>query len=879
MPYFISPFDDFNPQDFTLIITCADGLENALLIELDSFGLSGQMIKVGRVSVQVSLANFYHICLYSRVASRILLAIGEYHFKQKKESTTQITTNKQGQKITRTLESETLDEDVSAALYEFASRYDWTKIFGVQNTFVIRLSTDKRLNINQQFATLRIKDAIADCFNHQLGIRPNVDAKNPNITIFATASTKMAELFIDLSGMSLHRRGYRVANTAAPLKENLAAALLYECHWHKGEHDAIIDPMCGSGTFISEALLMRANYPVGLEKVGEFGFHHWQHHNKTLWENTVQLASDQFHQNLTQLSHNMPAVIALDADPLSVRACHKNLLAANLTVLLPHIILQERPLAQLKPILATLKAKNPLIITNPPYGERLGESEFIKPLYHGLGLMVKDGLKQAGINKAQMAVLASQIEQADILPITEPKTLRCHNGALTVYFRHGKLSIKDTPTLIENFEKKPITSELAQEFINRLQKNLSHLKKLAKNQNVTNLRIYDADLPNFNVAIDLYGNNVHVQEYAPPKQIPADVAKARFNLVLSTIRDVFGVSREQIFIKTRAKQSGNEQYSKNPNASNHKKMWLTQEDGAYFYVNFTDYLDTGLFIDHRLMRQLVKSASRGKQVLNLFAYTCSASIHAAIAGAKSVTSVDLSANYLDWGKQNFALNGLVLDALCDGEPKYQFIAADVFEWIKNHTKQYDVIFIDPPTFSNSKKFKGTFDVQRDHVALISRAMNRLSVGGVLYFSNNFTRFLLDDSICQRYHVTNITDKTIGFDFDSKKPIHQSFEIRHKHGQNTNTPSKAEQHAFANAQGGLSKTVKSAKSFKSKTRHQTKMGAKPYVSKPIQKDTQKAPTPKVRYQKIDGKMVAIAMTDDSTSDSPSKKYSIKPKNSQ
>ncbi len=766
-PTYFADLANFNADDFHGVITCADGLEQALVIELESFGLVPQILRAGRVLVSLNLRQLYHICLFSRVASRVLLPLGEYHFKQKIDNGTEV-----------------LNEDVPKALYQFATRIDWTKLFGLEHRFAIRLSTDKRLTVNQQFATLRIKDAIADTFNRAFGARPDVDAKAPDFQIFAAANNKFAELFLDLSGTSLHRRGYRVANTAAPLKENLASALLYECGWHQGEFDAIIDPMCGSGTFITEALLMRANYPVGLEKVSdEFGFYCWQHHDEELWDEMVQAAQDQFHNNLDKLQNENLAIIACDADAYAVQACHKNLMASGLSPILSKVRLEQRPLATLTDVLTDITAKSPLVITNPPYGERLGDSDFIKPLYHGLGLKCVDGLRDAGVEEAYMAVLASHVEHADTLPIVEPNTLRCHNGALTVYFRHGKLNLSPLPSLIRDFERRDVEIDEAQEFINRLQKNLANLKKQALKQGVTNLRVYDADLPNFNVAIDVYGDKIHVQEYAPPKQIPADVAKARFNLVLHSVREVFGVSRESIFIKTRARQSGNEQYTKNE-TSKRKKMWVVGEDHAYFYVNFTDYLDTGLFIDHRNMRGLVKAASRGKRVLNLFSYTCSASVHAAIGGAKCVTSVDLSGNYLDWGKQNFTLNGLVLDAVYEDKLKYQFIAEDTFEWIKHNTEQYDVIFIDPPTFSNSKKFKGTFDVQRDHVALINRAMNRLSAAGVLYFSNNYTRFELDDSLKNRYEVIDITHKTIGFDFDIKKPIHQSFEIRHKNAIKT-----------------------------------------------------------------------------------------------
>jgi 23S rRNA (guanine2445-N2)-methyltransferase / 23S rRNA (guanine2069-N7)-methyltransferase len=292
---------------------------------------------------------------------------------------------------------------------------------------------------------------------------------------------------------------------------------------------------------------------------------------------------------------------------------------------------------------------------------------------------------------------------------------------------------------------------------------------------VTNLRVYDADLPDFKVAVDVYGEFVHVQEYAAPKSIPLETAKKRFNLALHGVREALQVNREQVFIKTRARQSGNEQYEKKANSG---KFHVVSEptannQRAYFFVNFSDYLDTGLFLDHRSLRKIIAKNARGKTVLNLFAYTCTASVHAALGGAKAVTSVDLSQNYLDWGRKNFALNGL------PDLPSYQFIAQDIFEWIKSNTEQYDVIFIDPPTFSNSKKFQGTFDVQRDHVPLINRAMNRLSSDGVLYFSNNFTKFVLDDEINNRYHVEEMTNQTIGFDFDSKRPIHQSWAIRHK----------------------------------------------------------------------------------------------------
>ncbi len=745
-----------------LVITCADGLETPLQTELTSFGIDSEIKSTGRLAVTGSLRDLYTICLWSRVASRVLMLIKRKNINN--------------------------EYDVAEQLYGLAKSINWTEQFNLEQTFAIRLSVDKRVAVSQQFAMLRIKDAIADTFNEVYDSRPNVDSKNPDFGIFATVNDKQAELYLDLSGTSLHRRGYRVAMTDAPLKENLAAALLYSAGWHLKDksnntpfYNALIDPMCGSGTFIIEALLMHCDYAVGIDKAAnQFGFYQWQHHDETLWTAMIDEAQTRFSEGLAialEQPDTLPLILGFDADSGAILATEKNIIAAGLQDLLPLIDLETRALDQLKstlrPMVKDGRLSNPLIITNPPYGERLGDEDYIRPLYQALGLILQDSFVGSGV-EPMLGILAANVEQVDILPISEPKTLRCHNGAITVYFRYGKLIAGQVGSLMSRFEKRDIEVEEGLDFINRLQKNLGRLRKQAAKENVSNIRVYDADLPDFKVAIDLYGDYVHVQEYAPPKTIPPETAKKRFNLALMGIREVLDINREQVFIKTRARQSGSDQYSKQGNTEKKGKFYIAREDDAYFYVNFTDYLDTGLFIDHRNMRARIKDNSRNKSVLNLFAYTCTASVHAALAGAKKVTSVDLSQNYLDWGKQNFVLNGLDVS-----RNKYQFVAADIFEWIKDNTEQFDIIFIDPPTFSNSKKFQGTFDVQRDHAALINRAMNRLSANGVLYFSNNFTRFEMDEQLIERYDIVDITHQTIGFDFNIKKPIHQSFEIRQR----------------------------------------------------------------------------------------------------
>ena len=725
----------------TYWITCADGLEPLLVDELTELGAQIEQRVQGRIVVTGTLETAYRICLWSRLASRVLMPIHSH----------EVTEQRQGDV-----------RDVAEEIYEGAVNFDWSLVFNAGCTFAIRLQTERGVKVNPQFATLRAKDGVVDAFMDSQGRRPSIDTKQPEITLTVLAGVKTHTYSLDLSGDSLHRRGYRQIMTDAPLKENLAAAILRLAGWHNTDFDTLIDPMCGSGTFVIEALLMRTDRAPGMNR--RFGFLGWAGHDATLWHTLKQEAEQRHQVGLTQ---PLPRVYAYDADWNAVKATRHNLIAAGLEIALPRIQIEERTLADW-PDFALQPDQRALLIANPPYGERLGEKIQNRALYQGLGLRMQQAL--AG---QQSAIIASHIEQADVLPIEAHSTTRLMNGNLPIYIRTGKiLAPNKSTTFLKDWQAQPVEIEGAQDFVNRLQKNLTNFKKIAVREGVTNLRIYDADLPDFNVVVDLYGDLVHVQEYAPPKTIDPDKAKSRFNLALLAIRQVLGVQREQVFIKTRARQKGTSQYEKKSEGG---KRYIGQEGKARFYLNMTDYLDTGLFLDHRPMRARLAAEARGKHMLNLYAYTCTASVQAALGGAASTTSVDLSSNYLDWGKDNFVLNGLTVD---HADQQHQFFAADVFEWIKDGSEQYDLIFIDPPTFSNSKKFFGTFDVQRDHASLIRRAMNRLSPDGVLYFSNNFRKFELDPEIAERFAVQDISPTTIGFDFKRNTGIHRAWRIRH-----------------------------------------------------------------------------------------------------
>jgi len=720
-------------------VTCADGLETLLQEELEGLGVQNIERFPGRLVFKGTLEHAYRICIWSRLASRVLTPIHVHELERSHDA-----------------------RDVAEELYEGAINFDWSLIFAPQSTFAVRLHIEREIKVNSQFATLRVKDGIVDSFMEAVGKRPSIDIKQPEITIYALAGKTEHTYCLDLSGDSLHKRGYRRYMTDAPIKENLAAAILQKAKLLSKRPDIFLDPMCGSGTFIIEALMMLTDRAPGL--VRRFGFNGWNGHNHELWMSIKAEAADR-HQ--AALEQPLPKFYAFDADWEAVKATKQNIIAAGFERLLDHIQIEERTLADWPNFEA--EGKTAFIVTNPPYGERLGDKASNRALYLGLSALL-----QKNFPNQTAAVIAAAVEQADVLALNDPQTMRLMNGKLPIYVRSGCVKpVAVVKPFLETWQPQQFEAiEGAEDFANRLQKNMQTLKKWAVKENIHCLRLYDADLPDFNVAVDLYGDRLHVQEYAPPKKIDPEKAKKRFNLALQAIRAVTGLGRDAIFIKTRARQEGKNQYTKQSTAS---KRFIVQEGKAKILVNLTDYLDTGLFLDHRQIRLRIAQEARGKHFLNLYSYTSTASLHAALGGAASTTSVDLSNTYLSWSKENFVLNGLTVD---HADEQHQFFASDCFEWLKEGHEQYDLIFIDPPTFSNSKKFYGTFDVQRDHLSLLKRAMNRLTTDGTLYFSNNYRGFEMDEEILAFFDVEEITSETIGPDFKRNQKIHRAWKITH-----------------------------------------------------------------------------------------------------
>jgi 23S rRNA (guanine2445-N2)-methyltransferase / 23S rRNA (guanine2069-N7)-methyltransferase len=414
-----------------------------------------------------------------------------------------------------------------------------------------------------------------------------------------------------------------------------------------------------------------------------------------------------------------------------------------------------------------------LIVTNPPYGERIGDQEQLQALYATLGEKLREHFEGW-----KAAVFTGNPPLAKALGINARRTHTLYNGKIEC--RLLRMDVEPGEYMGERRQRTPeqeaeIRSRPgAQMFANRLRKNLKAAQDWARKQTVDCYRIYDADMPEYSFAIDWYGDGgehrwVVVQEYAPPRTVDVAAARMRRREVLVTVPEVLGVPRDCIFLRERRQQKGASQYEK---VAAEREHHVVKEGGYKFYVNFQDYLDTGLFLDHRLTRRLVGELARGKRFLNLFAYTGTATVHAVGGGAASSTTVDMSRTYTEWAKRNLALNGLA-------GPQHEFVQADVLTWLHDQAgtnRRYDLMFIDPPTHSRSKRLEEDFDIQRDHPTLLSLAAKLLAPHGVIVFSNNYTRFKLDPQIADRFAVEDWSERTLPWDFRRNPRIHRCYRL-------------------------------------------------------------------------------------------------------
>ena len=738
---------------FNLHLTCPRGIELLLADEATELGMENAKALTAGVSGTATIETAYKICLWSRLANRVLLVLEEFEAKETEE------------------------------LYQTVRDIDWSEHMTANSTFSIVFNGNGCGINNTHFGALKIKDAIVDYFRDTQNRRPSVAKENPDLRIHMYVERTSATLSLDLSGESLHMRGYRKQQGAAPMKENLAAAILIRSGWPKlmKEGKALTDPMCGVGTLLIEGAMMAADIAPNLKRQ-HWGFEGWLGHVPRRWEKLIVEAEQRAKIGLAQ----EPLWIrGYEADPRLIQPARNNLERAGLS---DWVNIYQGELQTFHP--RPNKGQTGLVVVNPPYGERLGDAASLLYLYQHLGARLREACLgwQAGI-------FTGNADLCKRMGLRSHKQYAFMNGALPC--KLVLLNIVNAQFVIEKSaserlmlkaekaaqanaeagesgaepntgEAELMLSEGAQMFANRLKKNLKKLGKWARKNDISCYRLYDADMPEYAVAIDRYDDMVHVQEYAPPKTIDPAKAEIRLLDVIAAIPKALDIPREQIVLKRREKQSGRKQYEKH---GEEKQFTAVMEGGAKLLVNLTDYLDTGLFLDHRPMRLRIQQEATGKRFLNLYCYTATATVHAAVGGARSSTSVDLSNTYLEWGQKNLSINGF--------SNKHQLVRSDVQEWLQENHEEFDLIFIDPPTFSNSKRTDDVFDIQRDHAHIIELAMRRLSADGTLYFSNNFRRFKMDDVVEVRYKVEDITKQTLDMDFERNQKIHKAWKISHK----------------------------------------------------------------------------------------------------
>lgn len=693
----------------------------------------GEVISVlpGGVSCRGSLETIYRFLLNARVASSLVLTLGRFAAEQ------------------------------SDDLYRAAAQLPWSNLFPPEASISVDASGKRERAVDHTgYAARVVKDAVVDHFREKTGKRPSVDTDNPQITINIFLERKAVTIGIDLAGKPLHRRGYRRGAGEAALRETVAAAALVRAGWKEIAENGgtLFDPFCGSGTLLIEGALMAASIAPGLFR-SRFGFEMWKDHDEALWKRVRGEAEEVRRRGLASL----PAVIGSDSDGAALAIARKNIAAAGLEGRVAVSSADARFIAPPE------GAAPGLLIADPPYGKRTTFSGgSLEGLYRSFGENMK--LHFGGWKAAVIAGDEARNYRVGLKP---DKVNTLFNGpvecALAVY------------TLRDNDRQEERPGGLtpgAQMAANRLKKNARQLKKWLAAEGVTCYRLYDADMPEYSAALDIYETAggvrwVHLQEYAPPATIEPAAAARRLGELVDAAADALSVPKERIVVKRRTRQRGKDQYNRMDEKNQRIEVF---ENGLRFLINLHDYLDTGIFLDHRPVRLRIMKTVRGKRFLNLFAYTGTASVHAAAGGASSTLTVDNSNTYLNWAAENMDLNGFRTGG--SGRGGHRLIKADCLEWLEEAAakkrESFDLIFLDPPTFSNSKDMRDVFDVQEDHPRLIGWCLELLAPGGELLFSTNMKNFKL---LVETGECRDITGETIDPDFRGRKLPHQCWSIR------------------------------------------------------------------------------------------------------
>lgn len=742
----------------SFLATCAVGLEAIVARELQALGHETKITGTGRIAFEGDEAALCRANVWLRTADRVLVRLGTFQATD------------------------------FGQLFDQTHALPWEEWLGPDAAFPVNGRSVKSQLSSVPACQKIVKKAIVEKLRlaHRTDTLPETGA---HYSVEVALLDDQATLTLDTSGASLHKRGYRKLVGEAQLKETMAAALVSLSFWRPDR--PLVDPFCGSGTIPIEAALIGRNLAPGLAR--SFAAECWPRIAAHQWQAAREEARDLARPALPQ------RIIGTDIDEEALSLARYHAAQAGVA---DDVHFQQKDFRDL-----TSGKEFGCVICNPPYGERMGQPDDLADLYASMPLVLRK------LPTWSHYILTAFPDFERLVGRPADRRRKLYNGRIecTYYQFHGpkpgmarREAVSTAPPASEDYPPastdepahggdadqtishggrhavaapaKPAQAfgglsakarEQAELFARRLTARAKHLRRWPTKRGITCYRLYDRDVPEIPLAVDRYEDCLHLAEYERPHdRDPAEHADW-LDLMARTAGDVLGVPRTNVFMKRRERQRGLLQYER---VAEEGRTFVVREGGLKFLVNLSDYLDTGLFLDHRQTRSLVREAAAGKRFLNLFGYTGSFTVYAAAGGAAATTTVDLSNTYLQWAEENLRLNDLA-------GPAHRLVRDDAASFLRFHRPgpAYDLAVVDPPTFSNSKKTEQDWDIQRDHMELLARLTPLMAPGGTIYFSTNSRRFKLDESALSALSVREISRQTVPEDFRNQR-IHRCWRM-------------------------------------------------------------------------------------------------------
>lgn len=724
-----------------LIATCAFGLEAVVVRELRNLGYEAKVVRPGRLAFDGDARAVCRSNLWLRSADRVLIELASFASP---------------------------DFD---ALFETVRALPWEEWIATDAAIPVRGRSLKSQLSSVPACQRTVKKAIVERL--QL-VMPGVELAESGSAVPVEVSLveDTATIDIDTSGDGLHKRGYRTLAAEAQLRETLAAALVQLSFWRPER--PLVDPFCGTGTIAIEAALLGRQIAPG--RLRTFAAEAWAAIPASAWAAAREEAAELALPALPE------RVIGSDASAATLKLARHH---AELAGVAEDIHFQQHEFAEL-----SSRRKYGCVIANPPYGMRMGRDEEIEALYRSFPAVLRR------LKTWSHFILSARPDLEQLVGQQADRRRKLYNGRIpcTLYQFFGPKPPRprreqepieaidtadeaSTVVATPRVQRTPVrqafgglreeASRQAEEFGNRLLKLARHLRRWPTKRGITCYRIYERDIPEVPLVVDRYEEALHIAEFdRPHDRTPAEHADWLDHMV-RTAADVLETPRELVFVKRRSRQRGPAQYEP---VDDRRALRIVREAGLKFQVNLSDYIDTGLFLDHRITRGMVRDAARGARFLNLFAYTGSFTVYAAAGGAVETTTVDLLPGHIEWAEENLRLNDL-------GHSRHRMVCADAREYLASlpGTPQFDLAVVDPPTFSNSKRMDDDWDVQQDHAELLAATLEHMAPGGVVFFSTNSRRFKFDESAISGASFREISKQTVPEDFRNKR-IHRSWRI-------------------------------------------------------------------------------------------------------